>query len=202
MDIGASFNLTINLSNTKIESIRDTASICCPACSKPFGTRYRNINCFHVLCHECIENSTKCKLCNSLTTAVDILHPNEELFLCPKENCRRGFINFSSVSYHVQLYHSEEDWIGTEIIDILPKFNYDIPAITIKKNTEPTALKHKQTPSAVIPKTKDDSPVVEDDYLPTHLQIPTPEPMPVAAHSTINISMESGLDIEDLENLM
>ncbi|GAW80665.1 zinc finger protein [Plasmodium gonderi] len=121
-------NRTLNASpkcqniSYKINSIENGASIFCTFCNIPFNSKMRLNPCYHIICSKCYELCAQqqiCVICNSEINDVEFLFINENIFVCPFNDCKKGFLNFKSFNYHIHFKH-----------DFLKEKSYNIGAGT------------------------------------------------------------------------
>ncbi|SCL92107.1 zinc finger protein, putative [Plasmodium berghei] len=108
-------NRTLNSSgkntniNYKINSYINKNWIFCPACSLPFNTKLRINPCYHIVCGKCYEISLQknqsCIICNSEINDVDFIFQNDNIYICPYDFCKKGYLNLKSYNYHIYFKH-------------------------------------------------------------------------------------------------
>ncbi|KAI4838933.1 zinc finger protein [Plasmodium brasilianum] len=107
-------NRTLNVTskclniNYNIKTIEDGASIFCPQCNIPFNSKIRINPCYHIICNKCYElcvQQQSCLLCNSEINDVDFIFINDKIFICPYNDCKKGYFNEKSYNYHIYFKH-------------------------------------------------------------------------------------------------
>ncbi|EDO07219.1 uncharacterized protein BBOV_IV008650 [Babesia bovis T2Bo] len=81
------------------------------SCGSPFADRYRYVPCHHVLCSGCfIANNTAecCSVCKGQSDNVELIHPNDNLYICTLTGCNKAFLNFQSLKFHGKIAHDLE----------------------------------------------------------------------------------------------
>ncbi|EUD65614.1 hypothetical protein C922_03860 [Plasmodium inui San Antonio 1] len=92
----------------KVSSVENGPSIFCTLCALPYNAKIRLNPCFHVLCSKCYELSAQqqsCPLCNAEINDVEFLFIGENIFVCPYDDCKKGFLNLKCFHYHIHFKH-------------------------------------------------------------------------------------------------
>ncbi|CRG94301.1 zinc finger protein, putative [Plasmodium gallinaceum] len=106
-------NRTLNVSkclniNYKINSIQHSSSIFCPICNIPFNSKIRINPCYHIICNKCYDLSVlqqSCLICNSYINDVDYIFIKDKIYICPFNDCKKGYLNEKSFNYHIYFKH-------------------------------------------------------------------------------------------------
>ncbi|CRG98752.1 zinc finger protein, putative [Plasmodium relictum] len=106
-------NRTLNVSkclniNYEVNSIQHSSSIFCPICNKPFNSKIRINPCYHIICNKCYYLSVlqqNCLICNSYINDVDYIFIKDKIYICPFNDCKKGYLNEKSFNYHIYFKH-------------------------------------------------------------------------------------------------
>ncbi|SOV10920.1 zinc finger protein, putative [Plasmodium sp. gorilla clade G2] len=102
-----STNKTLNI-NYKVQSISPNSSLFCPACNIPFTYKIRINPCYHIVCKKCYKLSLedqKCLMCNNDINDIENIFIKDKIYICPHNDCKKGFINEKSYQYHIYFKH-------------------------------------------------------------------------------------------------
>ncbi|SBS95317.1 zinc finger protein, putative [Plasmodium ovale] len=111
---GSYRNRTLNVSpkcqniNYKIQSLENGYSIFCPTCNVPFNSKIRVNPCYHILCNKCYEVSMQqqiCPICSCEISDVEFFFADDKIYVCPFNDCKKGYINERSFNYHIYFKH-------------------------------------------------------------------------------------------------
>ncbi|SOV75921.1 zinc finger protein, putative [Plasmodium reichenowi] len=102
-----STNKTLNI-NYKVQSISPNSSLFCPVCNIPFTYKIRINPCYHIICKTCYKLSLqdqKCLMCNNDINDIENIFIKDQIYICPHNDCKKGFINEKSYQYHIYFKH-------------------------------------------------------------------------------------------------
>lgn len=102
-----STNKTLNI-NYKVHSISPNSSLFCPVCNIPFTYKIRINPCYHIICKTCYKLSLqdqKCLMCNNDINDIENIFIKDQIYICPHNDCKKGFINEKSYQYHIYFKH-------------------------------------------------------------------------------------------------
>ncbi|SOV73960.1 zinc finger protein, putative [Plasmodium sp. gorilla clade G3] len=100
-------NKTLNI-NYKVQSISPNSSLFCPVCNIPFTYKIRINPCYHIICKKCYKLSLqdqKCLMCNNDINDIENIFIKDQIYICPHNDCKKGFINEKSYQYHIYFKH-------------------------------------------------------------------------------------------------